>query len=74
MFLFKNIFNNKLNMPDITYGLYLYAWPVTQICTQFTQNINYGFILSIAILTSISTISWYFLEKKIMAIKSKLAT
>lgn len=73
IFFFKCIFNNQSNIPDITYGLYLYAWPVTQICTQFTQNINHGFILSIAILISTSTISWYFLEKKIMAIKSNLS-
>lgn len=49
---------------DISYGLYIYAWPVQQIMANET-HMNYWWSLfaSIIVITALATLSWHFVEK-----------
>ena len=63
-------------MPDISYGIYLYAWPVTQLLLWFDVAHSYPVLLLITVLLSgaAGTLSWYLVEKPMLALCTGLIT
>ena len=63
-------------MPDISYGIYLYAWPVTQLLLWFDVAHSYPVLLLITVLISAGTgiLSWYLVEKPMLALCTVLIT
>ena len=65
-------FNILRKYDNISYGLYLYHFPVIQILVQYRlhqYNIYITFILAILITIILALISWYLLEKPMLKIK-----
>jgi len=60
---------NKL--PDISYGLYLYGWPISNLLIHFQPNINYWIlnIESLFISILLGLLSWYLIEKPFLSLK-----
>lgn len=60
---------NKL--PDISYGIYLYAWPINKIIYQEAPNTNPCTCMLMTLMASmlIATISWYVVEKPFLNLK-----
>ncbi|WP_078085597.1 acyltransferase family protein [Microbulbifer mangrovi] len=59
---------------DISYGVYIYAWPVQQIVAiSFPQLNPYGHtVLATAIVFGIAYLSWHYVEKNALKLKPKL--
>lgn len=53
---------------NITYGLYLYHFPVIQIVIHFgfTENLLVAFILSLFFTTILACLSWFIIEKRLI--------
>lgn len=73
------IFANLLNGLDISYGLYLWGFPVQQILIQYLvveQGYNIGansmFCLALAVTVILSLFSWFFVEKPTMTLLKKM--
>lgn len=64
-------FFNKL--PDVSYGVYLYAWPLNKIVLWFAPDIDV--LLSVLVVLFLSScagaLSWYLVEKPFLAFKVK---
>jgi peptidoglycan/LPS O-acetylase OafA/YrhL len=61
---------------DISYGIYIYAFPVQQALFQysnFTMGVAWHFIATLAITILIAFISWKFIEQPALALKSKIS-
>jgi peptidoglycan/LPS O-acetylase OafA/YrhL len=60
---------------DLSYGLYLYAFPVQQLVVQYTHWINPlpVFLLAFAITLVLAAASWHFVEAPCLRFKSKTA-
>ena len=59
---------------DISYGLYLYAWPAAMLLIWFWRDIpmwTLGF-LTLAAAATLGAISWWTIEKPSLALKSRL--
>lgn len=59
---------------DFSYGMYIYAFPIQQIlvyCFRDKMNIFTYFISSSILTFMIAVISWYFIEKPALKLKSK---
>lgn len=57
---------------NISYGLYLYHYPIIQVLTQYQlhqYNIYLTFILTLLITILLATASWYFIEKRLLKLK-----
>ncbi|WP_118184605.1 acyltransferase family protein [Paraburkholderia phosphatilytica] len=64
----QSVFSRINNENDISYGVYLYAWPITKLLLWYWPDMN---VVLVGILTwigaaSIGTVSWHLLEKPIM--------
>lgn len=61
-------------LPDVSYGIYLYAWPVNKIVLWYYPHINLALaILTVFILSVIAgSISWYAVERPFMRIKNRI--
>lgn len=60
---------------DLSYGVYLYAWPVTMLCILHLRHVMgpYGIIaIALPITLALSTLSWYLIEAPFLAKKAKL--
>ena len=59
-------------LPDISYGVYLYAFPINKIILYYTPNINVYLSMLIVLFSSIiaGLFSWYLIERPFMALKS----
>lgn len=59
---------------DISYGIYIYAWPIQQIVAHFFLNFNPlgNTILSSIFVILIAYLSWHFVEKPALGLKRKL--
>ncbi len=59
---------------DISYGLYIYAFPVQQSIAYLIPNVqpNIMFILSTFITLTLATLSWNFVEKPALKMKGKM--
>lgn len=59
---------------DISYGIYIYAFPIQQTIVHFSKCNTLQLILSSIIITAIiASLSWHFIEKKALRYKSILA-
>ncbi|ELB2793008.1 acyltransferase family protein [Aeromonas hydrophila] len=71
----------KLRLPsidkhgDISYGLYIYAFPIQQLIALFITGITplYMFILSSVITFSLAIISWRLIEKPALSLKGRIS-
>lgn len=63
----KNFLNKINNDVDISYGVYLYAWPIAMLIIWFT-DLDMVIFISLTLLFSLffGWLSWTFLEKPIM--------
>lgn len=66
----KPVFSKILPHIDITYGMYLYGFPIQQILIQvivvnmgINMSVNYMFMMSLFITVILATLSWFLVEK-----------
>jgi peptidoglycan/LPS O-acetylase OafA/YrhL len=66
---------NKLawfnRLPDVSYGVYLYAWPLTKILLDYQPDVGrISLILQTWLLSIMAgTLSWYLIEERFLALK-----
>lgn len=68
-------FGSKINsLGDYSYGVYIYAFPIQQLTLIVLPEIGfYNYLIFTSILTLIfAAMSWHFIEKKCLALKSAL--
>ncbi|HEX7884953.1 MAG TPA: acyltransferase [Phenylobacterium sp.] len=60
---------------DISYGVYLYAWPVSALLIWYWRDIDVWSLglLTFAAVLALGSISWFTLEKPAQALKSRLS-
>lgn len=66
----------KIRFPaDISYGVYLWGWPVQQIFAQFIPNsgILLNQLLSVAVSLILGAVSWFWVEKRFISSGKKAA-
>jgi peptidoglycan/LPS O-acetylase OafA/YrhL len=58
---------------DISYGLYIYGWPVTQALTERLPDLDLPMLclLSLVIAGALATLSWVYVEKPALDLKKK---
>jgi len=70
------ILKNFNKVPDISYGIYLYGWPISKLLIHYQPKISYlGLNIEsyfLAILFGI--LSWYLIEKPFISLKKKNIT
>ncbi len=69
----KGKINSFSKLGDFSYGVYLYAFPVQQMIVHFFgQNISITkmFLLSSLIVLPLSSLSWFWVEERVMKLKS----
>jgi len=56
---------------DLSYGIYIYAWPVQQITVAYLPDAPFTLLLviSLAVTTGLAWLSWLFIEKPALAFK-----
>ena len=59
---------------DISYGIYIYAWPISQMVAQkFPEIMPYSNVLiSTIIVAFIAKLSWHYIEKPALGLKKKI--
>lgn len=59
--------------PDISYGVYLYAWPINKIILWYFPTMNvYALMFSVFVVSVFAgAISWYVVEKPFMRLKKR---
>lgn len=59
-------------LPDISYGVYLYAWPITKLIIDWQPEVGRLPLIAQTWLWSIlaGTLSWYLIEKRFMTMKT----
>ena len=73
-------FTDRVRMPnlaahgDLSYGTYLYAFPVTQVWVQVLQPVSpwVVFLLSLATVLPLAWMSWHVLEQNALRLKGRL--
>ena len=74
-------FTDRVRMPnlaargDLSYGTYLYAFPVTQVWIQLLQPVSpwVVFVLSLATVLPIAWMSWHLVEQNALRLKGALS-
>jgi peptidoglycan/LPS O-acetylase OafA/YrhL len=68
------IIANLPRLPDISYGTYLWGWPVQQLVVYYFPDISFhqNFILTVALSYGVATVSWYLVEKRFLLIGKAL--
>jgi peptidoglycan/LPS O-acetylase OafA/YrhL len=74
-------FTDRVRMPnlaahgDLSYGTYLYAFPVTQVWVQVLQPVSpwVVFVLSLATVLPLAWMSWHVLEQNALRLKGHLS-
>lgn len=69
----KGPLNHFENVGDLSYGLYIYAYPVQQLIVHFAGSsisISMMFLLSMLLTLPLACLSWYFIEKPSLRCKS----
>lgn len=61
------------NLPDISYGVYLYGWPLTKLAYWFYPSLSPWLATGAVLLLSATCglISWYGVEKPFLSLKSR---
>ena len=64
-------FSTFNKIPDFSYGLYLYAWPITKIIYWYFPNTGMYTCMIATLIFSIASgvCSWYVIEKQFMRLK-----
>ncbi|MFC7398827.1 acyltransferase family protein [Chelatococcus sp. GCM10030263] len=59
---------------DLSYGTYLYGWPIQQTLQQYFPDVAIPVMLPIAVLLTllVAALSWYGVEKPALALKARL--
>lgn len=59
---------------DLSYGTYIYAWPVQQVIVTFVSAVQplFLFLLALPVTLSVAAISWHLVEKRALARKGVL--
>ena len=67
-------FNLDDNLGDISYGMYIYAWPVQQVVAHYFTSIGpyKATLISTVIVSALAWLSWHYLEKPALGLKSRL--
>ena len=62
------------SLGDISYGMYIYAWPVQQVVASYFTSIGpyKATLISAAIVTVLAWLSWHYLEKPALGLKGRL--
>jgi peptidoglycan/LPS O-acetylase OafA/YrhL len=78
--LFYFVFSKKVKLPDtakfgdLSYGIYLFGWPVQQLVMVYLgHKLNFWGTLSVSLLflVPIAFASWHLIEKPALALKNK---
>lgn len=66
---------NLPNIPDISYGVYLWGWPVQQAIVSMFPSMNYwaSLVSTYVIVCGIAFISWYLIEQPSIDLGRRLA-
>lgn len=67
-------FKNFTKVGDFSYGIYVYAWPVQQLCILYFEkymNVSLLFILSVLFTMPLAWLSWNYIEKPFMKLNKK---
>lgn len=61
-------------LPDVSYGLYLYGWPIQKLLIWYFPLVTPGglFIASISIGIGAGLLSWFLVEKPCLQFKPKI--
>jgi peptidoglycan/LPS O-acetylase OafA/YrhL len=65
-------FYNAAKSGDLSYGIYIYAWPIQQIMDQYLGNdANWLtiFVFSLPVILGFAWLSWHFVEKRSLQLK-----
>ncbi|MES2858073.1 MAG: acyltransferase [Pseudomonadota bacterium] len=56
---------------DLSYGIYIYAWPAQQITVAYLPDAPFALLLaiSLAVTTCLASLSWHFIEKPALKFK-----
>ncbi len=67
----KSSINNASKYGDITYGLYIFSFPVQQmlIANKICPSPYLLFLVTILIVTPLAFLSWHLIEKKLLSLK-----
>jgi peptidoglycan/LPS O-acetylase OafA/YrhL len=72
----KGLLNKFGNYGDISYGLYIYAFPVQQMILSFTgpENISIAmlFVTALVLILPLAWVSWKFIEEPVLKLKGGL--
>ena len=60
---------------DLSYGIYIYAWPVQQVAVAFLPGASLPLLLliSVPVIVLLAWLSWRYVEKPALALKPRLA-
>jgi peptidoglycan/LPS O-acetylase OafA/YrhL len=59
-------------LPDISYGIYLYGWPVESLWIWFSRGSPWvAFFGSTAICFALGWLSWHFVERPALSLKRR---
>jgi len=68
--------NHFARRGDISYGLYIYAWPVQQTITHYFRgkiSMPVLFLIAYPTVFALAALSWHFVEKRFIRMKSRVA-
>lgn len=57
---------------DLSYGVYIYAWPISQAVQSITANLYIGLLLTCLVVLSVAFLSYYYVEKPMLKYKKIL--
>jgi peptidoglycan/LPS O-acetylase OafA/YrhL len=63
---------NRINVGrDLSYGIYLYAWPVQSLLIYFVLGISPIAVMALATIatSTLALLSWHLIEKPMLALK-----
>jgi peptidoglycan/LPS O-acetylase OafA/YrhL len=64
----------SVTFPDVSYGIYLYGWPVESLWIWYRHgHPSVTFIVSAVICFSLGWLSWHFIERPMLSLKRKSA-
>ncbi|MBX9676196.1 MAG: acyltransferase [Methylotenera sp.] len=72
---YKNKFLNSIGAKvDVSYGVYLYAWPVQVYVIKFYPQVNLYVLMLVTLIAAsvLGYVSWTFIERPFMQLKGKL--
>jgi peptidoglycan/LPS O-acetylase OafA/YrhL len=69
------VFSTARRIPDVSYGIYIYAFPIQQVIAQFFPQLHPIGNASVGLVLTIipATLSWYLVEKPALKFKSVFA-